>query len=89
MDKSDYKDLLAESYTESGKLKDIIKTIQTIVHDEPNNMQLGKKIRDYFTDKKNKDVYIYESPDGGETVYRRRFGEADGLREQIWLDFYR
>ena len=49
MDKSAYKDLLAESYTESGKLKDIIKTIQTIVHDEPNNMQLGKKIREYFT----------------------------------------
>ena len=46
-------------------------------------MQLGKKIREYFTNEKNKDVYIYESPDGGETVYRRRFGEADGLREQI------
>ena len=83
MDKSSYKDLLSESYAENSKLKDTIKTIQTIVHDEPNNMQLGKKIRDYFTDKKNKDVYIYESPDGGETVYRRRFGEVDGLREQI------
>tara|TARA_Y100000361_G_scaffold59473_1_gene52067 strand:- start:377 stop:628 length:252 start_codon:yes stop_codon:yes gene_type:complete len=83
MDKSDYKDLLAESYSETSKLKDTIKTIQTIVHDEPNNMQLGKKIRDYFTNKKNKDVYIYESPDGGKTVYRRRFGEADGLKEKI------
>ena len=83
MDKSSYKDLLSESYAENSKLKDTIKTIQTIVHDEPNNMQLGKKIRDYFTNKKNKDVYIYESPDGGETVYRRRFGEVDGLREQI------
>ena len=83
MDKSSYKDLLSESYAENSKLKDTIKTIQTIVHDEPNNMQLGKKIRDYFTNKKNKDVYIYDSPDGGETVYRRRFGEVDGLREQI------
>ena len=83
MDKSSYKDLLSESYAENSKLKDTIKTIQTIVHDEPNNMQLGKKIRDYFTNKKNKDVYIYESPDGGETVYRRRFGEVDGLGEQI------
>ena len=83
MDKSDYKDLLAESYSETSKLKDTIKTIQTIVHDEPNNMQLGKKIREYFTNEKNKDVYIYESPDGGKTIYRRRFGEADGLKEQI------
>ena len=54
MDKSDYKDLLAESYSETSKLKDTIKTIQTIVHDEPNNMQLGKKIRDYFKNKYKK-----------------------------------
>ena len=82
MDKSDYKDLLSESYEETGKLRNIIKTIQTIVHDEPNNMKLGEKIRTYFTDKTNKDTYIYESPDGGETVYRRRFGEYDN-REKI------
>ena len=87
MDKSDYKDLLSESYEETGKLRNIIKTIQTIVHDEPNNMKLGEKIRTYFTDKTNKDTYIYESPDGGETVYRRRFGEYDN-REKIWLDLY-
>ena len=82
MDKSDYKDLLSESYAENGILKDIVKTIKTIVRDEPNNMQLGKKIREYFTNEKNKDVYIYESPDGGETVYRRRFGDYDN-REKI------
>ena len=50
-------------------------------------MKLGEKIRTYFTDKTNKDTYIYESPDGGETVYRRRFGEYDN-REKIWLDLY-
>ncbi len=83
MDKSDYKDLLSESYTENGKLKDVIKTIQTIVRDEPNNMQLGKRIRSYFLNESNKATYIYESPDGGETVYRRRFGEIDGIREKI------
>ena len=27
--------------------------------------------------------YVYESPDGGKTVYRRRFGEYDGIREEI------
>jgi|TARA_R110002167_G_scaffold125639_1_gene305933 hypothetical protein len=26
---------------------------------------------------KNKDKYIYESPDGGKTVFRRSFGEHD------------
>ena len=87
MDKSSYKDLLSESYVENGKLKDIIKTIQTIVHDEPNNMQLGKRIRSYFLDESKKETYIYESPDGGKTVYRRRFGDYDN-REKIWLDLY-
>ena len=83
MEKSDYKDLLADSYAQESELKDILKTIKTMVHDEPNNMQLGKKIRSYFLDETNKTTYIYESPDGGETVYRRRFGEIDGLKEKI------
>jgi hypothetical protein len=26
---------------------------------------------------KNKDKYIYESPDGGKTVFRRSFGDYD------------
>ena len=83
MDKQSYKDLLADSYAQESELKNILKTIKTMVHDEPNNMQLGKKIRSYFLDETNKTTYIYESPDGGETVYRRRFGEIDGLKEKI------
>jgi len=80
MDKASYKEILSDSFNETSKLKDIIKTIKTMVHDEPNNMQLGKKIRSYFFDE---EVYIYESPDGGTTIYRRRFGEHDGVREKI------
>ena len=83
MDKQGYKDLLADSMSQESELKDILKTIKTMVHDEPNNMQLGKKIRSYFLNESNKATYIYESPDGGETVYRRRFGEIDGIREEI------
>ena len=82
MEKSDYKDLLADSYAQESELKDILKTIKTMVHDEPNNMKLGKKIRNYFLDESNKATYIYESPDGGETVYRRRVGDY-GNREKL------
>ena len=82
MDKQSYKDMLSESYNETSKLKDILKTIKTMVHDEPNNMQLGKKIRAYFHNEDNEETYIYESPDGGETVYRRRAGDY-GNRELI------
>ena len=45
MEKSDYKEMLADSFTESSKLKDTIKTLKTMVHDTPNNMELGKKVR--------------------------------------------
>ena len=82
MEKSDYKDLLADSYAQESELKDILKTIKTMVHDEPNNMKLGKKIRNYFLDESNKATYIYESPDGGETVYRRRVGDYEN-REKL------
>ena len=58
-----------------------IKTLKTMVHDTPNNMELGKKIRSFFLDE-DSDVYIYESPDGGETIYRRRAGDY-GNREQL------
>ena len=81
MEKSDYKEMLADSFSESSKLKDIIKTLKTMVHDTPNNMELGKKIRSFFLDE-DSDVYIYESPDGGETIYRRRAGDYEN-REQL------
>ena len=80
MEKSDYKEMLADSFSESGKLKDILKTIKTMVHDTPNNMELGKKIRSFFLDE-DSDVYIYESPDG-KTIYRRRAGDYEN-REQL------
>ena len=32
-------------------------------------------------DSETKDKYIYESPDGGETIYRRKFG--DKIRENM------
>jgi len=81
MDKSNYKEMLSDSYNETSELKDTLKTIKTMVHDTPNNMQLGKKIRSFFLND-DSDTYIYESPDGGETVYRRRVGDY-GNREQI------
>ena len=53
--------------------------LQELVEAYPNDMELGKKIREiYLTNKKvlekYKDLKIYESPDGGNTVYERPFG---------------
>ena len=57
----------------------IFNEIKQLVDDTPNDMKLGKKIRDYIL---NPEPYIYESLDGGETVYRRRAGDYDN-REKI------
>ena len=83
MDKSDYKAMLADSIHQEGELTKVLKTIKTMVHDTPNNMELGKKIRSYFLDETNKTTYIYESPDGGKTVYRRKFGDHSGNKEKM------
>jgi len=53
--------------------------LEKLIEETPNDMELGKKIREmYWNNKKAleqyKDVKIYESPDGGKTVYERPFG---------------
>ncbi len=73
MDKASYKEMLSDSYNETDQLKKIIKTVQTMVHDIPNNMELGKRIRSYFLNEDNEETYIYERD--GENIYRRRAGD--------------
>ena len=56
-----------------------IMNIEQLVKDNPNDMELGRVIRElcrkeesYF--RKHPDVKIYESPDKGNTIYSRPFG---------------
>lgn len=57
--------------------------LEELVQKYPNDMELGKKVRQMYWDnlsrlekmnEEMKDVKIYESPDGGNTVYERPFG---------------
>lgn len=53
--------------------------LQQLVEKYPNDIELGSKVREiYWNNKKAleqyKDLKIYESPDGGKTVYERPFG---------------
>ena len=54
MDKQGYKDMLAESWSETSKYKEIVHTVEQMVKDEPNNMKLGKIIRQLYWDLKDK-----------------------------------
>jgi len=53
--------------------------LEKLIEETPNDMELGKKIREMYWNNKKvleqyKDIKIYESPDGGKTVYERPFG---------------
>jgi hypothetical protein len=66
--------------------------IEELVKEYPNDMELGSKIRElYWEGKKNidqlnekmKDAKIFESPDGGKTVYVRGWGEDISSRRLV------
>lgn len=58
--------------------------IEKLVNQYPNDMELGAKVRELYRKgvenmkslrEEMKDAKIYESPDGGETVYVRDWGQ--------------
>lgn len=53
--------------------------LEKLIQDTPNDMELGKKIREIYNERAKyleqyKDIKIFESPDGGNTVTERPFG---------------
>ena len=53
--------------------------INKLIEQYPNDMELGKAVRSIYLQREkfleeHKDIKIFESPDGGETVYERPFG---------------
>lgn len=66
--------------------------IEKLVNEYPNDMELGKKVRELYIDgrksfdtlkEKMKDAKIFESPDGGKTVYVRGWGEDIKTRKEV------
>ena len=61
----------------SQELNDLYMLVEAI----PNNMELGKKVRTYYWDNteeipdESPELYVYESPDNGKTLYKRKVGE--------------
>ena len=48
MDKLIYKQMLADEMSTINELRDKIEEIKTLVFDNPNNMELGEKVRNLF-----------------------------------------
>ena len=66
--------------------------IEKLVNECPNDMELGKKVRELYIEgrksfdtlnEKMKDAKIFESPDGGKTVYVRGWGEDINTRKLV------
>ena len=54
MDKQSYKRILADEMAKTSELKDKINQIKSLIEDNSNDMELGKKIRTmYWDDRKN------------------------------------
>ena len=79
MDKAMYKQLVADLMKKESELKSVLKNIREAVKEYPNDMELGGVIRRMFWDKRDisdsKQLDIFESPDGGETIYKRKSGD--------------
>ena len=66
--------------------------IEQLVKEYPNDMELGKKVRELYLKGREsfdtlkeemKDAKIFESPDGGKTVYVRGWGEDINTRKLV------
>ena len=56
---------------------DNILKIRELIKEYPNDMELGGKVRQLYQDAGDGHLLIYESPDGGETVYKRKMGSDE------------
>ena len=66
--------------------------IEQLVKEYPNDMELGSKVRELYNEgrksfdtlnEKMKDAKIFESPDGGKTIYVRGWGEDIKTRKLV------
>jgi len=63
--------------------------LRKMIKDTPNDAELGNKIRQKSWEEQKETKYIYESPDKGKTVYRRKFGDYDSPRELISVEEFK
>ena len=69
--------------------------LEELVEKYPNDMELGAVVRELYWQKrkpmdmlneKMKGAKIFESPDGGKTIYERNFGEDSRKRRLVIKD---
>ncbi len=89
MDKQTYKEILADLLIKESELKTkITNQAKQILRLEMENAELKDMVLDnggdytsISEDRNMAQLDIFESPDGGHTVYKRKFGDYDNREE--------
>ena len=88
MDKNGYKEIVAQQMAEISELKEKVKELETELYFATRNNKMeqivDEKQMDLFDSyARRKQASIFESPDGGETVYERKIGQNPSGRKRI------
>tara|TARA_B100000579_G_scaffold420704_1_gene420701 strand:- start:150 stop:479 length:330 start_codon:yes stop_codon:yes gene_type:complete len=88
MDKNSYKEIVSQQSIEISELKERIKELETELYFVTRNNKIeqlvDEKQMDLFDSyARRKQTSIFESPDGGKTVYERKIGQDPSERKRI------
>ena len=84
MDKNQYKEMIAEYMRRESKLKEEnlkLRTALCNLRDEYLNMGGDPNQLELFDKDDVSQLKIFESPDGGKTVYERNAGDYDNIKK--------
>ena len=86
MDKNQYKELVAEYMRRESKLKEEnlkLRTALCNLRDEFLDMGGDPNQLELFDKDNPSQLNIFESPDGGKTIYEREAGDYENIRKKI------
>ena len=86
MNKNDYKDHMGDLLSENSKLQEEnVKLRIALCNLRDNYLDMGGDPNqlELFDKDDSSQLNIFESPDGGKTVYQREAGDYDNMREKI------
>ena len=86
MDKNQYKELVAEYMRREAKLKEEnlkLRIALCNLRDEYLDMGGDPNQLELFDKDDVSQLNIFESPDGGKTIYQREAGDYDNMRKKI------
>tara|TARA_Y100000593_G_C4145956_1_gene254616 strand:- start:323 stop:577 length:255 start_codon:yes stop_codon:yes gene_type:complete len=82
MNKEEYKEQIGKLITENSELKNRVEELETELYFVSRNNKIDRVVDEKQTNlfDDNKQMNIFESPDGGKTIYKRLVGSDKRTR---------